>query len=121
MKNSSQSKPSVASAVLVLILAASGFNLAVTKGQDSKRPVTSLNGTNIWTAPLRAARKPNPVPADATAIDQGKTLFSMACVPCHGPSGRGDGPSSSALERNGEKILPGNLSDPKMWSQSDGA
>lgn len=76
--------------------------------------------TNAWTAPLRAAHKVNPIAADAKSLEQGKALFTMACVPCHGPSGRGDGPSANGLERNGAKIHPGNLSDPKLWLQSDG-
>jgi mono/diheme cytochrome c family protein len=42
-------------------------------------------------------------------------------MPCHGPAGKGDGPAAATLERNGVRIRPGNLSDPKMWQQSDGA
>ncbi|MBI3880919.1 MAG: c-type cytochrome [Verrucomicrobia bacterium] len=69
-----------------------------------------------WIAPARAARKPNPVAVDANSITQGRALFTMACEPCHGPSGKGDGPAAPSLERK-----PGNLTDPKMWEQSDGA
>ena len=74
-----------------------------------------------WTAPARAARKENPIPANDGSIGQGKALFTMACYPCHGPAGKGDGPTTGGLERNGAKIRPGNLSEPKMWLQSDGA
>ena len=80
--------------------------------------------TNVeepWVAPARAARKQNPVPADAKSVAQGKELFITGCLPCHGPTGRGDGPAASLLERNGKQIHPGNLSDPKLWQQSDGA
>ncbi len=45
----------------------------------------------------------------------------MSCLPCHGPQGKGDGPASISLERNGARIRPGNLSDPRMWQQPDGA
>ena len=73
-----------------------------------------------WTAPVRAARKESPIVADAKSLAQGKELFVMGCTPCHGPAGKGDGPVAATLERNGTQIRPGNLSDPKLWQQSDG-
>ena len=45
----------------------------------------------------------------------------MNCVPCHGASGAGDGPVGATLERNGVSIHPGNLTDPKLRQQTDGA
>ena len=79
------------------------------------------NTTNsAWTAPGRAARKQNPIPSDAASIAKGKELYVNACFPCHGASGRGDGPSAATLERNGARIRPGNLSDPKRWEETDG-
>ena len=74
-----------------------------------------------WVAPPRAARKANPIPADATSIAQGKELFVSSCLPCHGPQGKGDGPAAISLDRNGTRVKPGNLSDPRMWQQTDGA
>ena len=73
-----------------------------------------------WTAPGRAARKENPIAADAKSLAQGKELYVTGCMPCHGPAGRGDGPAAATLERNGIPVRPGNLSDPKLWQQSDG-
>src|SRR6266536_3547615 len=75
----------------------------------------------VWQAPARAARKPNPLPADTKSIAEGKKLYTMNCLPCHGPAGKGDGPSAGTLERNGTRIRPGNLSDPKLWDETDGA
>ena len=34
----------------------------------------------------------NPVPSTTEAVRQGKALFTTACVACHGPGGKGDGP-----------------------------
>lgn len=73
-----------------------------------------------WTAPGRAVRKENPINADAKSVAQGKELYVAACLPCHGATGKGDGPAAAVLERNGTPIRPGNLSDPKLWQQSDG-
>lgn len=98
------------------LLAGAAFGLAVGRGQDSKGPDAPKNGTNVWTAPARAARKPNPVPADDPSRARGRELFTAACLPCHGPLGKGDGPAAASLERK-----PGNLSDPRMWQQTDGA
>ena len=73
-----------------------------------------------WVAPGRAARKENPSPADAKSVARGKELYVMGCMPCHGIAGKGDGAAAALLERNGAPIRPGNLSDPKLWQQSDG-
>lgn len=75
----------------------------------------------VWVAPERAARKANPVAADAKSIAQGKELYMAACFACHGETGRGDGTAASSLERDGKPVKPGNLSDPKLRQQTDGA
>jgi len=98
---------------LIVIFVAGGFGL------DSSLAQTTPAET--WIAPARASRKPNPVPADQKSIAQGKELFTASCLPCHGPSGKGDGLVAATLERNGVRVRPGNLSDPKLWQQSDGA
>lgn len=89
---------------------------------DGVRAQTAVKtGAEPWVAPERAARKLNPIPADAKSLAQGRELFIAGCVPCHGVTGRGDGPVASTLERNGVHIPPGNLADPRMWEQTDGA
>ena len=108
---SSKPKSSFAPSALVLLLAMGCYGLVFIKAQEA-----SKNGTNVWTAPARAARKENPTPADDKSRARGKELFTVGCLPCHGPSGRGDGPAAASLERK-----PGNLTDPKMWQQTDGA
>ena len=85
----------------------------------SNRAVPAQTNT-LWSAPARAARKQNPITADAGSIAKGKELYVSGCLPCHGPSGRGDGPAAATLERNGARIRPGNLADPKRWEETDG-
>src|ERR1043166_9641045 len=103
-------------AALAVILAASTLGLESSRAQNA-----AISPGEVWTAPARAARKQNPTPAGPKSIAQGKELFTGACLPCHGPAGKGDGPVAGTLERNGVPVRPGNLSDPKIWEQSDGA
>ncbi len=83
-------------------------------------PAKSFSGDagsdNEWKAPARAAKKQNPIPADANSIAVGKTVYTKECFSCHGTTGKGDGPAAKDLEKS-----PGNLSDPKLWDQTDGA
>ena len=73
-------------------------------------------GGDQWTAPARAAKKKNTVAADDKSIADGKVMYLQECRACHGDAGKGDGPSAHDLEKT-----PGDLSNPKMWEQSDGA
>ncbi len=107
-----------------LFIILQSFVAAVCVGDDSaaSQPHGPANSTNnAWAAPARAARKENPVPADAKSIAEGKELFTAGCAACHGATGRGDGSAASTLERNGVPIRPGNLTDPKLRGQTDGA
>lgn len=69
-----------------------------------------------WVAPTRASKKPNPEHADNNSVDAGKRIYERECLSCHGAKGMGDGPKSADLQRR-----PGNLADPAMWNQTDGA
>jgi mono/diheme cytochrome c family protein len=68
-----------------------------------------------WVAPARAAKKANPVASDDQSLAAGKGLYSTQCLSCHGATGVGNGPAAKALEKN-----PGDLSQAKMWEQTDG-
>jgi mono/diheme cytochrome c family protein len=69
-----------------------------------------------WKAPARAAKKKNPIGVDEKSIAAGKTIYTQQCFTCHGPEGKGDGPSAKDLEKR-----PGDLSNPKLREQTDGA
>jgi mono/diheme cytochrome c family protein len=72
--------------------------------------------SDIWKVPAFKAKKANPTPADGASIERGKAFFVQECVACHGETGRGDGPGAKDLEKK-----PGNLTNPELWNQSDGA
>jgi mono/diheme cytochrome c family protein len=93
--------------VAVLVLFTSGL-LFSAEGTGAKQ--------EEWKAPARAAKKPNPIPADENSIAAGKIVYIKECLSCHGTTGKGDGPAAKALDKK-----PGDLSNPKMWEQTDGA
>ena len=101
--------------VLAAALITAGIGFSVVFAEDPPKKTDEA-----WIAPARAARKENPIAADAKSLAQGKELFVAGCMPCHGPAGKGDGLVAGTLERNGTQIRPGNLSDSKLWQQSDG-
>jgi mono/diheme cytochrome c family protein len=58
-----------------------------------------LAQSSDWRAPASAANRPNPVPVNAKTIALGKKIYVDNCLGCHGPQGRGDGPTAAVLEK----------------------
>src|SRR5437016_3272170 len=75
-----------------ICLAALGVGIFAGRGQT-----TVKTESEPWIAPARAARKQNPIPADTKSVAQGKELFAIGCLPCHGAAGKGDGPAAATL------------------------
>lgn len=72
--------------------------------------------SGTWEAPPAAREIARPAPPDERSVERGKRLFRQNCVPCHGESGRGDGPMGKALG-----IQPGNLTNQaRMGRHLDG-
>ena len=94
-------------AALALLLAAASVTV-YTRADDPS--------AQKWDAPARAARKKNPITADASSVSIGKTVYVAQCLSCHGPAGKGDGPASRDINPK-----PHDISDPKIMEQSDGA
>lgn len=61
-----------------------------------------------------AERLTNPVPPGQQALAEGGRLFEIYCAPCHGTTGRGDGPVAAKISR------PANLQAPKYAQAPDG-
>ena len=93
---------------LGLLISGSGLSSALDKEAGEK-------DGDIWTAPSQFAAKTNPVPADEQSRARGKALYSKECLPCHGETGKGDGPKAADLKRK-----PADLSHSKMGKQMDG-
>lgn len=87
----------------VLVYAGDNAKKEATTGEmdHSKMKMDSHDDSDAasghWMAPEEAAKRPNPVPADADSLARGKKLFEANCASCHGNSGKGDGPAGAAL------------------------
>ncbi len=65
--------------------------------------------------PARDAQKKNPIPADAGSRATGKILYARNCLPCHGATGKGNGPVASMLDK-----APSDLTDSRFAKDTDG-
>lgn len=76
------------------------------KPATTKPAPAAAAGAPAAAAPAAAKPAPNPKLAEA------KQFFASRCVPCHGPAGRGDGPTGLALDPH-----PRNFTD-RAWQKS---
>lgn len=79
-------------------------------------PIEETFGQSSWTAPKSANSLKNPLKADKTATDSGKSLYKLYCAICHGDKGKGDGMAGMSL-----KPRPANFTKEAFFKQSDGA
>jgi copper transport protein len=55
-------------------------------------------GTIVFAqAPIESGGPINPIPPNAASVAAGKAIYEEKCVPCHGESGKGDGPVGITL------------------------
>jgi mono/diheme cytochrome c family protein len=99
-------------------------------GMEDQISVAAQQGPRLW-APAEAVRldgpslpkdgklPTNPVPGDAVSLQRGQQLFGTVCAPCHGTTGKGDGPITVFWKADAQH--PADLTDPRVAGQSDGA
>lgn len=75
---------------LFVVLMVGAFILAACGGGAPEATPT------LETVPAEYAGLTNPLGADAATA--GATVFKVNCEPCHGPTGKGDGPSGVVLD-----------------------
>lgn len=79
---------------------------------DDEAPVMD---ESRWKAPPEADTLKNPFTYDPSTLREGKELYNIYCVSCHGPTGLGDGSPGKF------KVEPANFHSEKVSDQSDGA
>ena len=68
----------------------------------------------IAAARVAYAARPNPVARPPESAARGAELFKIYCTPCHGVSGKGDGPVTPRF------IPPPDLTSPQIQGRTDG-
>ena len=71
----------------------------------------TTGGEPAMTREEMTARERNPLQPTAENLDAGKSLFATNCAPCHGDSGRGDGPVVHLLKTRPKDLVTGNSKD----------
>jgi mono/diheme cytochrome c family protein len=75
----------------------------------------STEGAEPPMSRIASMRLRNPLPSTPGNIDMGHKLYDMTCAPCHGATGKGNGPVRHVLE-----IPPANLTGDAVTGMSDG-
>ncbi len=101
MMNRTPVSLAIAATLLTAAIATSGF--------------TATAAASTWQAPAAVAADANPYPSSPATLAQGREVFTLQCTPCHGASGKGDGPAGAFLG----KPMP-DFTKPEFQQQTDG-
>ena len=83
---------------------------------STKNELQTVLQEKIWQAPTWADTIKNPFSNSVENLNNGKAIYHVNCVICHGENGRGDGESGFGLE-----TPPRDFMEPAIVNQSDGA
>ncbi len=64
---------------------------------------------------IASIRLPNPLSPSRQRVEEGRKLYAITCAPCHGKTGRGDGPVKKVL-----RVAPADLTSEAVAGMSDG-
>jgi len=92
---------------LLFIAALLVFNLVSTRTFAQSKP---------WVTPQPAKSVKNPIEGNQSDLAVAKTLYVTNCSPCHGTTGKGDGPAAAALNPK-----PANHTSAAVQSETDGS
>ena len=80
-----------------------------------------VDGERSWTLLEADTALTNPLDATTADVSRGQLLYTRFCTPCHGETGRGDGPVMTPQRPNGIPYTPAmDLLSETARSRSDG-
>lgn len=109
---------------IIYAFLASALIFGFTADTSKLRFTNSKNNLNVftpgggpqWKAPKFASEIKNPLSGNSESAKEGKNLFNVYCVTCHGEKGEGNGIAAATLNPR-----PANLTSSQVQKQSDGA
>jgi mono/diheme cytochrome c family protein len=84
----------------LLIAAALLLGVFVVAAQDTKPAAKTEASPALFSVPVEAARKENPVKATAESLARGKKQYGIDCAMCHGKDGAGKGDVAVDMKLN---------------------
>ena len=73
------------------------WNILVIWRKPRFNDVTHVFSIDLVQWALDSGDEVNPVPAEPASVAAGRALYAANCAPCHGESGKGDGPAGRTL------------------------
>ena len=126
--NESSAIPRQAGAVLIVISLLIGLNMIPLSAKRAVRlglgglVVLSVMGLGIFflTRPVTSRNADvNPIAPNSESVAAGKAVYEVHCIPCHGESGKGDGPLGVALNPRpadlSQHAVPGVHTDEQLY------
>ena len=126
--NESSTVPRMAGVVLIVIGLLIGLNLFPLSAKPALRfgvgglLTVSIVGLGLFylTRPVQASSgNVNPIPPNSESIAAGKAIYAVHCVPCHGETGKGDGPLGVVLNPRPADLslhaIPGVHTDAQLY------
>jgi len=126
--NESSAVPRMAGVVLIVIGLLIGLNLFPLSAKPALRfgvgglLTVSIVGLGLFylTRPVQASSgNVNPIPPNSESIAAGKAIYAVHCVPCHGETGKGDGPLGVVLNPRPADLslhaIPGVHTDAQLY------
>ena len=81
--------------------------------------MVSLGGYFLTRPPVVENAQANPIPPNSESIAAGGSLYAVNCVPCHGVSGKGDGPIGLTMNPRPANLtqhaMPGAHTDAQLY------
>ena len=71
---------------------------------------------SAWIVPQTYVNLKNPTKPDSASLRSARALYVKYCAPCHGMTGKGDGPANASINPN-----PANHTSITMLNETDGA